>query len=266
MRLRLTIVAGLATLLASVGLYPLYESSGWFGTGFGAVLVVAAAGVLTRRFRVAAALCPLARPGRAVRLPDRGVRHQAGVPRHRPHSLVGGPAGPSAPRGLARRERVRGAGADAARHRHADGHGHRPGRAPGRLRWPSACAAPPSPGCRCWRCTACRPRYASRPSAGWRSCWARAATSGSSSWTPATSCPAGAAPVFTRHWTPSREDERTARLQPARGQRAAHRADRRGDRDRPAVRGARASSRTGCSGSARAPAPARGRAAARSPA
>jgi transglutaminase-like putative cysteine protease len=59
MRLRLTIMAGLATLLASVGLYPLYESSGWFGTGFGAVLVVVAAGVLTRRLRLAAALCPL---------------------------------------------------------------------------------------------------------------------------------------------------------------------------------------------------------------
>jgi transglutaminase-like putative cysteine protease len=59
MRLRLTIVAGLATLLASVGLYPLYEKGGWFGTGFGAVLVVGAAGAFTRRFRVAAVLCPL---------------------------------------------------------------------------------------------------------------------------------------------------------------------------------------------------------------
>ncbi|WP_345467825.1 DUF3488 and transglutaminase-like domain-containing protein [Actinoallomurus oryzae] len=59
MRLRLTIVACAATLLATVGLYPLYESGGWFGTGFGAVLVVGVAGALTRRFRVAAALCPL---------------------------------------------------------------------------------------------------------------------------------------------------------------------------------------------------------------
>jgi transglutaminase-like putative cysteine protease len=57
-RLRLTFVAGLATLLASVGLYPLYESGGWFGTGLGAILVVGGAGVLTRRFRVTAALCP----------------------------------------------------------------------------------------------------------------------------------------------------------------------------------------------------------------
>jgi transglutaminase-like putative cysteine protease len=58
MRLRLTIVAAVATLLASVGLYPLYASSGWFFTGLGAVLVVCAAGMLTRRFRVAAVLCP----------------------------------------------------------------------------------------------------------------------------------------------------------------------------------------------------------------
>jgi transglutaminase-like putative cysteine protease len=58
MRTRLTIVAGLATLLATVGLHPLYESGGWFGTGFGAILVVGATGALTRRFRIAAALCP----------------------------------------------------------------------------------------------------------------------------------------------------------------------------------------------------------------
>ncbi|MGI5227356.1 transglutaminaseTgpA domain-containing protein [Actinoallomurus sp. CA-142502] len=59
MRLRLTIVACVATLLGTVGLYPLYESGGWFGTGCGAILVVGVAGALTRRFRVAAALCPL---------------------------------------------------------------------------------------------------------------------------------------------------------------------------------------------------------------
>ena len=59
MRLRLTIVAGIATVLATVGLYPLFESGGWFGTGFGAILVTGAAGALTRRFRVAAVLCPL---------------------------------------------------------------------------------------------------------------------------------------------------------------------------------------------------------------
>src|SRR4051794_6377151 len=58
MRVRLTVVAALATVLASVGLHPLYASSGWFFTGLGAVLVVSGAGVLTRRFRVAAPLCP----------------------------------------------------------------------------------------------------------------------------------------------------------------------------------------------------------------
>jgi transglutaminase-like putative cysteine protease len=57
MRLRLTIMAGLATLLASIGLYPLFESGGWFFTGLGAMLVAGAAGVLTRRLRVTAWLC-----------------------------------------------------------------------------------------------------------------------------------------------------------------------------------------------------------------
>jgi hypothetical protein len=58
MRLRLTVVAGVATLLATVGLYPLYESGSWFWTGIGAILVTGAAGLATRRFRVPAALCP----------------------------------------------------------------------------------------------------------------------------------------------------------------------------------------------------------------
>jgi transglutaminase-like putative cysteine protease len=57
MRLRLTIMAGLATLLASIGLYPLFESGGWFFTGLGAMLVAGGAGVLTRRLRVTAWLC-----------------------------------------------------------------------------------------------------------------------------------------------------------------------------------------------------------------
>lgn len=59
MRPRLTIVAGVSVLLASVGLYPLYETGGWFWTGFGAVLVVVAAGLLTRRYGLMPALCPL---------------------------------------------------------------------------------------------------------------------------------------------------------------------------------------------------------------
>jgi transglutaminase-like putative cysteine protease len=57
MRLRLTIMAGLATLLASVGLYPLFESGGWFFTGVGAIVVAGTAGVLSRRIRVTAWLC-----------------------------------------------------------------------------------------------------------------------------------------------------------------------------------------------------------------
>ncbi|GAB2860944.1 DUF3488 and transglutaminase-like domain-containing protein [Actinoallomurus bryophytorum] len=57
MRLRLTIMAGLATLLASIGLYPLFESGGWFFTGVGAIGVAGGAGVLTRRIRVTAWLC-----------------------------------------------------------------------------------------------------------------------------------------------------------------------------------------------------------------
>ena len=57
MRTRLTLMAGAATLLASLGLYPLYETGRWFWTGFGAVLVVAGAGALTRRLRLHAFLC-----------------------------------------------------------------------------------------------------------------------------------------------------------------------------------------------------------------
>ncbi len=60
MRLRLTVTAAVATMLASIGLYPLFETPGWFGTGFGAVVTVAAVGVLTRRYRVSVLLCPLA--------------------------------------------------------------------------------------------------------------------------------------------------------------------------------------------------------------
>ncbi|MBO2452339.1 transglutaminase domain-containing protein [Actinomadura barringtoniae] len=50
----MTIIAGLATLASSVGLYPLFASGGWFWSGLGAVVAVAAAGVLMRRFRVPA--------------------------------------------------------------------------------------------------------------------------------------------------------------------------------------------------------------------
>ncbi|MCO5967227.1 transglutaminase TgpA family protein [Actinoallomurus soli] len=59
MRIRLTIVACVATLLASIALYPLFKTAGWFGSGLGAVLTVGGAGLLTRRFRLPAVACLL---------------------------------------------------------------------------------------------------------------------------------------------------------------------------------------------------------------
>jgi transglutaminase-like putative cysteine protease len=59
MRVRMTITAAVATLLALFGLYPLFETSGWFWTGLGTVLVAGLVGAATRRFGVATALCPL---------------------------------------------------------------------------------------------------------------------------------------------------------------------------------------------------------------
>lgn len=50
----MTIMAGLATLAGSVGLYPLFESGKWFSAGLGAVLAVAGGGVLARRLRLPA--------------------------------------------------------------------------------------------------------------------------------------------------------------------------------------------------------------------
>jgi transglutaminase-like putative cysteine protease len=58
MRIRLTIVAAVATLLSSIGLYPLFEGTGWAWSGLGAILAVAAAGTLSRRFRLPAAAGP----------------------------------------------------------------------------------------------------------------------------------------------------------------------------------------------------------------
>lgn len=54
MRLRLTITAAVATVLSSIGLYPLFLSGGWFPAGLAAVLLVAGTGILTRRFRLPA--------------------------------------------------------------------------------------------------------------------------------------------------------------------------------------------------------------------
>ncbi|MGI8333882.1 transglutaminase TgpA family protein [Actinomadura scrupuli] len=54
MKTRLTVTAAVATLLSSIGLYPLFIGWGWFWPGLGAVAVVTAAGALTRRFRLPA--------------------------------------------------------------------------------------------------------------------------------------------------------------------------------------------------------------------
>jgi transglutaminase-like putative cysteine protease len=48
MNLRLTVTAAVAVILASVSVYPLIENAGWFWAGVGAVIVVAAAGIITR--------------------------------------------------------------------------------------------------------------------------------------------------------------------------------------------------------------------------
>lgn len=54
MKTRLTVTAAVATLLSSIGLYPLFIGWAWFWPGLGAVAVVAGAGALTRRFRLPA--------------------------------------------------------------------------------------------------------------------------------------------------------------------------------------------------------------------
>ncbi|QFG27543.1 transglutaminase domain-containing protein [Actinomadura sp. WMMB 499] len=56
----MTMTAALATLAGAVGLYPLFETAGWFAAGLGAVLAVAAGGLIARRLRLPAALQPLA--------------------------------------------------------------------------------------------------------------------------------------------------------------------------------------------------------------
>jgi hypothetical protein len=54
MRGQMTIVAAVATLCGSIGLYPLFVSGGWFWSGLGAVAAVAGAGALVRRYRLPA--------------------------------------------------------------------------------------------------------------------------------------------------------------------------------------------------------------------
>jgi transglutaminase-like putative cysteine protease len=60
---RLTLAAAVATVLASIALYPLLDTGGWFWTGIGAVIVVAAVGAATRRRAIPAFLCFLAAVG-----------------------------------------------------------------------------------------------------------------------------------------------------------------------------------------------------------
>ncbi len=50
----MTVMAALATLAGSIGLYPLFERASWFWAGFGAVLAASAGGLLSRRLRTPA--------------------------------------------------------------------------------------------------------------------------------------------------------------------------------------------------------------------
>jgi len=60
---RLTLAAAVATVLASIALYPLLDSGTWFWAGIGAVIVVAVVGAVTRRRAIPAVLCFLAAVG-----------------------------------------------------------------------------------------------------------------------------------------------------------------------------------------------------------
>ncbi|MEU9024638.1 DUF3488 and transglutaminase-like domain-containing protein [Actinomadura sp. NPDC048394] len=59
MRIRMTIVAAVATLACSIGLYPLFAGGRWFWTGVAAVLAAACGGLVSRRLRLPAVLDPL---------------------------------------------------------------------------------------------------------------------------------------------------------------------------------------------------------------
>ncbi len=63
MNTRLTVAAAVATVLASIALYPLLAGGMWFWYGIGAVIVVAAVGAATRRRAIPAVLCFLAAIG-----------------------------------------------------------------------------------------------------------------------------------------------------------------------------------------------------------
>ena len=57
MNLRLTLAGAVATILASVALYPLIATGTWFWQGIGVVVVVAAVGAVTRLRPLPAILC-----------------------------------------------------------------------------------------------------------------------------------------------------------------------------------------------------------------
>jgi transglutaminase-like putative cysteine protease len=63
MNTRLTVAAAVATMLASIALYPLLAGGTWFWGGVGAIIVVAAVGAATRRRAIPAILCLLAALG-----------------------------------------------------------------------------------------------------------------------------------------------------------------------------------------------------------
>ena len=63
MNTRLTLAAAVATVLASIALYPLLDSGTWFWAGIGAVIVVAVVGAVTRRRAIPAVVCFLAAVG-----------------------------------------------------------------------------------------------------------------------------------------------------------------------------------------------------------
>ena len=63
MNTRLTVAAAVATVLASIALYPLLAGGTWFWGGIGVVIVVAAVGAATRRRAIPAILCFLAAVG-----------------------------------------------------------------------------------------------------------------------------------------------------------------------------------------------------------
>ncbi|MCP2338302.1 transglutaminase TgpA family protein [Actinomadura rupiterrae] len=59
MRIRMTVMAGLATLAGSVGLYPLFMGGQWFWHAAGAVIAAGAGAVAVRRLRIPAVFDPL---------------------------------------------------------------------------------------------------------------------------------------------------------------------------------------------------------------